>query len=707
MLLFIWMMWLAQDDEPFYLHYERGEAALKQERYAEAIAHLEAAVAKQPASKKQAKTYGVQFITYYPHHQLAQAYLMTNQPKKARESLLMAYLYEEDKDEITAMAMKMTDAFITNLSANYQKEPTSQDPDISPVWDALRKQEFEQAKNLLKEFRKKYPANPNLAEMTRFIDEMAALKNSREEAPDPQAALKEKINHMLLQGRNKETAGKLNEALPFFVAVNQLEPENLEAKWAVSRLQTKMEAQGQSRAEIQKELERVVEEQRQQQTQVSKLERNVEKLEKERDFFASAYKKSEGTPPPEPPLELEAQWDVTPTQNEVFTATVKASIQGKMDLEHVTLFINQKSIDSWTIDGTSFQIPVIPDFKFQQPKNELSLLVRDRLGRTKRLPYPYRFPQPVRPIGPGARKLLAVFMAAIVLLMFFAKTRQARMAFRNRFNPYIAGAPVLNYNMFYGRRPLLKQIMNTLHNNSIMIYGERRIGKTSFLHQLHELLPKLEDPHFQFVPVFIDLQGVKESHFFATMEQDIALALEAKGIRLEETSQPIDARQFTKRIRLYINHLKETCEKIPKLVLLLDEVDIMNGFSEQTNQQLRSVFMKGFAKHLVAVMAGININTTWKSEGSPWYNFFEQIELKPFSIEQAKSLIKKPVKDVYHFQKDAVNRIIQVTQGKPYLIQKICVNLIAHVLNENRRKITEKDVNSVFSEIKSEVFSAP
>ena len=64
-----------------------------------------------------------------------------------------------------------------------------------------------------------------------------------------------------------------------------------------------------------------------------------------------------------------------------------------------------------------------------------------------------------------------------------------------------------------------------------------------------------------------------------------------------------------------IRELKQNTAKKPKLVLLLDEVDVMNGFTENTNQQLRSVFMKGFADHIVAVMAGIHINTRWKSEG--------------------------------------------------------------------------------------------
>jgi hypothetical protein len=65
--------------------------------------------------------------------------------------------------------------------------------------------------------------------------------------------------------------------------------------------------------------------------------------------------------------------------------------------------------------------------------------------------------------------------------------RRSRGAAR-RFNPYIAGAPVLDDDMFYGREKLTARMLSTLHRNSLMITGERRIGKTTFLHHLKRVL---------------------------------------------------------------------------------------------------------------------------------------------------------------------------------------------------------------------------
>ncbi|MDH3546370.1 MAG: hypothetical protein OEN22_04685, partial [Gammaproteobacteria bacterium] len=40
---------------------------------------------------------------------------------------------------------------------------------------------------------------------------------------------------------------------------------------------------------------------------------------------------------------------------------------------------------------------------------------------------------------------------------------------KRRFNPYVAGAPVLGDDMFFGRRELVDRILQTIHNNSLLI----------------------------------------------------------------------------------------------------------------------------------------------------------------------------------------------------------------------------------------------
>jgi hypothetical protein len=90
--------------------------------------------------------------------------------------------------------------------------------------------------------------------------------------------------------------------------------------------------------------------------------------------------------------------------------------------------------------------------------------------------------------------------------------------------------------------------------------------------------------------------------------------------------------------------LKTRTDRKVKLALLIDEVDVLNEYSERINQRLRSIFMKTFSEHLVAIMSGVGIRRIWNSEGSPWYNFFDEIELTASPARRRKPSSASPSK---------------------------------------------------------------
>jgi hypothetical protein len=289
----------------------------------------------------------------------------------------------------------------------------------------------------------------------------------------------------------------------------------------------------------------------------------------------------------------------------------------------------------------------------------------------------------------------------LVGLVVGSQRIRRQRALRRRFNPYIAGAPVLDDDMFFGRRKLLARILNVLHHNSLMITGERRIGKTTFLYHLKKQLQEDEGSEYRFFPVFTDLQGVTEADFFHALMSDVVEALPPSAatsallrFRSEE-GQAYDGRDFSHDLQRVIEDLKRGTTKLVKLVLLIDEVDVLNEFSERVNQRLRSIFMKTFSEHLVAVMSGVGIRRIWTSEGSPWYNFFDEIELSAFSREEAEALIREPVGGVFRWEAEAVERILTLSLLKPYLIQKFCIHSVNRMLEEGRTTITAADVQAV------------
>jgi organic radical activating enzyme len=58
-------------------------------------------------------------------------------------------------------------------------------------------------------------------------------------------------------------------------------------------------------------------------------------------------------------------------------------------------------------------------------------------------------------------------------------------------------------------------------------------------------------------------------------------------------------------------------------------------------------------------------------------------------------LIERPIGKIFKLDSGVVERIISLTGGKPYLIQKLCISLVTRLHEQHRRRITIADVEAV------------
>ncbi len=121
-------------------------------------------------------------------------------------------------------------------------------------------------------------------------------------------------------------------------------------------------------------------------------------------------------------------------------------------------------------------------------------------------------------------------------------------------------------------------------------------------------------------------------------------------------------------------------------------MDELNNYDPRVNQKLRSLFMKNMAENLVSVVSGVSIKKRWDSEGSPWYNFFEVIPVQAFTEKDAERLIREPIKGIFQMDNGVVEKIINLTDCRPFRIQKICTALVKRLYEEKRKKISLEDV---------------
>jgi hypothetical protein len=305
---------------------------------------------------------------------------------------------------------------------------------------------------------------------------------------------------------------------------------------------------------------------------------------------------------------------------------------------------------------------------------------------------------------PWFRRASTLGVAAALVVLGVAglalQRRRRRSKLLNRkFNPYVAGPPLRDHELFVGREALVERVLQTVHNNSIMLFGERGIGKTSVLYEIQRRLAAIQDPDYDFYTAFVDLGGVEQERFFHTLGDRIFEALrdELAGSGIERPPGPgsMNQRELVRWLRKVLRHLDRASPKKVKLVLVLDDVDTLNDYDPAVNQQLRSLFMKSFADKLVAVVAGIGIQHVWESVGSPWYNFFEEVEVPPLDKSSVEALVVKPLQGVFGVEKGLVEGVFDRTGGHPFRVQQTCLRLVSGLHDAKRTTLTLADLDGL------------
>ena len=347
-------------------------------------------------------------------------------------------------------------------------------------------------------------------------------------------------------------------------------------------------------------------------------------------------------------------------------------------------------------DGMNVSEPIVLKIDVSQGPITINLPL---VGKTK---YEFAF------IGVALLTVLAIVLVWAVWSTV-ARARMGRQAVEHRFNPYIAGNPVRDNHMFYGRQSLLSEIEATLFRNSLLLHGERRIGKTSLLYQLVQRLENKLDENYRYIPIFVDLEGTPESEFFHRIMENILDTLVApldgmpgvENLRyfLSDTQESYGDRDFRRDLRDIVEYLNRYYHQHPRLVLLLDEADILNAYHPLTQQQFRRILQDTFAGNVRAVVTGVHISKTWDRVESPWFNMFVESELKPFQQDEAVRLMREPVEGFYTWDDAAVDFVWSVSQGRPHRIQQIALEAVNLMLTDRRQRITKSDAVNADAQI--------
>ena len=272
-------------------------------------------------------------------------------------------------------------------------------------------------------------------------------------------------------------------------------------------------------------------------------------------------------------------------------------------------------------------------------------------------------------------------------------------------NPYIAGAPVVEKSMFFGREGVFRWIENSLTgkyvDHILVLHGQRRVGKTSVLKHIPNRLPD------KYIPIFIDLQGrvsTSLGRFLGWLAREISRALQAEGIDIPRPNRKAFEEDPDFFESTFLPNVKQLL-KDRTLLLTFDEFDTFESTDAQ--ESLAVPFMailKRLMDHeyLSFVFSIGSSGRKLENMQAAYTSFFKQALYRKISFlepNDAHDLIVKPVASVVEYAPDAVERIIEVTSAHPYFIQLVCHELFSESQKKDTWSVSKEDVDAVLEPV--------
>jgi len=263
-------------------------------------------------------------------------------------------------------------------------------------------------------------------------------------------------------------------------------------------------------------------------------------------------------------------------------------------------------------------------------------------------------------------------------------------------NPYVIGVPLTGVAGFYGRRDIFEFVQDILtaeHQNVVVLYGQRRIGKTSLLHQISR---RLRDEG-QVVPVYFDLQGKEQKPLGEVLYLLARTVARPLNMRDPERDRFDDAGRFFRDEFLYSAY-EQLDER--RLLLLFDEFDVLGDELSSAGAASETLFpyLNDLIVHHDRIVFIFVVGRRIEELTTHFQSVFKQAVYRRIGLlepENARAVITGPVKDVLTFEEGAIAAILNLTTGHPYFTQLVCFEIFNAMKAANQRVVTEADVLSL------------
>jgi hypothetical protein len=282
-------------------------------------------------------------------------------------------------------------------------------------------------------------------------------------------------------------------------------------------------------------------------------------------------------------------------------------------------------------------------------------------------------------------------------------------------NPYVAGNPVTG-DLFVGRKDILRRLEELWRGEgqkpSVVLYGHRRMGKSSILYNLGTRFGA------QTVVVDFNIQRVGLVASTGELLYNLALALydaqQTLGVETPRVLDEPDVARFTadNPYTAFDRFLKQLdrVRADRRFIVTVDEFELIERMITGGQLEPRLLdFWRGLIQtYPWFVMAFAGLHTLQEMTQNYWHPLFGSVTailVSFLSHGAAWRLITRPTPDfalALGYDDDAVERIIALTHGQPYLVQLIGHGLVTRFNRqafeegvERERRFSLADVEAV------------
>lgn len=294
----------------------------------------------------------------------------------------------------------------------------------------------------------------------------------------------------------------------------------------------------------------------------------------------------------------------------------------------------------------------------------------------------------------------------------------------NPYSNYARGAEVDNDEMFFGREVFVEDIVSMILQSSeidagrnIIIYGQKRAGKSSIMYHVRKELEKLRSRLIIIPAGNLGSSMASDSGFESFILESIENTLERKYPEIsnmldeEGIKIPIDEVLDTSNAgyqRLFSRFFDKFTALISgsyRIVLLIDEFTycygwIQDGLYSNTFMKKWKAFIQNYK--ICALLIGQDFMPDFINEYQNEFGAAKPFHINYLEEKAAKDLIAVPYRRMNRregFDQEVINYIYELTAGSAYYIMIICDSLVRYMNHEEINVVNINILDTFLNEV--------